>query len=70
MKRLVALVSLLALLVGFVLLNITDTSASIAATSVPDNEVASCISESNNSSASATITIRMTTVSLTEEEWS
>lgn len=63
MKRLIVLVALPALLVGFVLSNTADTSTSISDTSIPDNEVASSISEANNSPASATITVTWTTVS-------
>ncbi len=45
MNRIVVLVALLVLLIGFVLSNITDTGASIADTSVPGNEVANNLSE-------------------------
>lgn len=41
-------------------LAVSDSRASIADTSIPDNEVTS--SEANNSSATATITITMTTL--------
>ena len=58
MKRLVIVVTLAILLVGSVLLGTSDTRISIAATSIPGNEVAS--SEANNTSATATITITMT----------
>jgi len=37
------------------------TNASVADTNIPDNEVTSSLSEANNSSASATITITWTT---------
>jgi hypothetical protein len=61
-KRLVTLVTLAILLIGFVLVGLSDTRISIADTSIPDNEVASSVSKVGNSSASATITITMYTV--------
>ena len=45
--------------VGLLLSRMPITSASIANTGIPDNEVTSNQSGANNSSASATITIRM-----------
>jgi len=43
------------------------TNASVADTSIPDNEVTSTQTEANNSSASATITITWTTAPLADE---
>jgi len=60
-KKLVTVVTLAILVVGLVLLGLSDTAISIADTSTLDNEVISSISKANNSSASATITITMTT---------
>jgi len=61
-KRLTALVSLVALLAALVLLGVADSAASIAATSIPNNEVASTVSEAGNSdSGSGTTTITMRT---------
>ena len=60
MKRLVTVVTLGIPLAGLALFPSSDTSLSIADTSVPDNEVTS--SEANNSSATAGITITMTGV--------
>ena len=59
MKRLVTVVTLAILLVGLVLLGLSDTDISVADTVVPNNEATSSI---GNSSASATITITMTGV--------
>lgn len=67
MKRLIVLVLLLALLSGFVLSDIADTSASVSDSGIPDNEVTSNASNRNSSSASATITITITPVSLGNE---
>lgn len=61
MKRLFSLVTLAIMLVGVVLLGLSDTSISIADTGVPDNKATSSISKASNSSASATITITMYT---------
>ena len=60
MKRLVTVVAIAILLVGSVLLGMSDTDISVAATSVPNDEVASSVSKASNSSATATITITMT----------
>ena len=59
-KRLVAVVTPAILMVGLVLLGLSDTGISIADTSVPDNEAASSVNKAGNSSASAAITITMT----------
>ena len=64
-KRIIALVAVI--LAGIALLVISDTNASIADTAIPDNEVTSNQSGANNSSATATITITWTTVSLPGE---
>ena len=60
MKRLVIVVTLTILLVGLVLLGLSDTDISIADTSVPNDEVVSSVSKASNPSAIATITITMT----------
>ena len=57
MKRLVTVVTAAILLVGLILLGLTDEDISVADTNTPDNEVASSITKASNSSASATITI-------------
>ena len=62
MKRLVTVVTLAILLVGLVLLGLSGNATSIADTRVPDNELTSSVSEVNNSSATATITITMYSV--------
>ena len=57
MKSLVTVVTIAILLVGLVLLGLSDTSISIAATSIPYNEVVSSVSKASNSSATITITM-------------
>jgi len=47
---------------------IIDTGASVAGTNITDNEVTSNLSEANNSSASATITITMWVTPLPDEQ--
>lgn len=59
-KRLVIVVTLAILLVGLVLLVLSDTAISIADTSIPDNEVANSQETDSPDSASATIVITMT----------
>jgi hypothetical protein len=54
-KRMVTVI----LLLGLVLLGLSDIDISVAGMSIPDNEVASIVSKASNSSASATITITM-----------
>ena len=44
MKRLVNIVATAILLIGFVLLDVSDTRIAIADTSIPDNEVTSSVS--------------------------
>jgi len=56
-KKIVALSTLRALRTGILSLQLADSTASIAYTSIPDNEATSNLNEANNSSASATITI-------------
>ena len=62
MKTLVTIVAIAILLIGLVLLGLSDTRISIADTTVPNNALASRISEASNSSARATITIMMYTL--------
>lgn len=62
MKRLAPFGILVLVVIGLLLLGISNRSFSIADTRIPDNELASTISEANNSrSAHATITITWTT---------
>lgn len=65
-KRPVVLLTLLAILASLLLSGISDGSASVTDTSIPDDEVTASTG-GNNSSASATITITMTTVCLPDE---
>ena len=58
-NRTFLVIILASLLVGLVLLGLSDTRISIADTNVPNDEVASRVSKASNSSASATITITM-----------
>ena len=67
MKSPIVLVTLLVILAGFLLSDVTGTSASVANTSIRDNKVTSSQSEGNNSTATATITITMTPTSLPDE---
>jgi len=57
--RLFFLAILVVLLAGVVLFGLSDAVISIADTSVPNDEVTSSVSQANNSSAGATITITM-----------
>lgn len=59
MKRLAVLVAVVALLAAPLISGLSDITALVANTSIPDNEITSSQSEANNSSASATITITM-----------
>ena len=61
MKRLVTVVTPAILLVGLIVLGLSDTDISAADANIHDNEVTSSISKARNSSASATITITMYT---------
>lgn len=67
MKRPVVLVTLAVVLLGVFLLGISDTSASVANTGIPDANTSNVLTEAersgSNSSATATITITMTTAS-------
>jgi len=59
-KKIVALSTLRAQLTGILLPQLADSTASIADTSVPDNEVASDINQADNPDlASGTIAITM-----------
>jgi len=59
LKSLLFLVALAVILLGLPLSTISDSSAPLADSNIPDNEVATNQAEANNSSASATITITM-----------
>jgi len=61
-RTLFFLVILAIILVGALLLGLSDTIISIPNASVPVKEVTSSISKASNSSASATITITMYTL--------
>ena len=68
MRRLAVLVALVVILAGLVLSGISEGSPSIADTSIPNNEVTNSVNQSDNpSSATARITITMTTPPLPEE---
>jgi len=60
-KRLFVLIIVTIILVGLFLSGLNDTAISNEDTANPNNDVASSISETGNSSASATITITMYT---------
>jgi len=62
MKRLIPLIALVVILAGLPVLVESDTSASIAYSNIPGNEITTSQNEASNSSASATITITMYTV--------
>jgi len=57
--RLVISVTLIVLLLGLILVGLSDTAVSIADTGVPDSEATSSIGKASNSSASGVITITM-----------
>lgn len=59
-KRLILLIALMVILAGLPVLVVSDTGASFTDTSTPDNEIATSQTEANNSLASATIVITMT----------
>jgi hypothetical protein len=61
-KKTFLLATLAILLAGLVQFGLSDNSISIPDTGVPNSEVTSTISKASNSSASATITITMYTV--------
>ena len=62
MKSLLFLVALVVILLGLPLSAISDSSAPLADSNIPDNEITTRQTEASNSSASATITITMTGV--------
>ena len=62
MKRLIILIALVVVLAGLSASMVSDTSASLTDSNIPDNEPTTSQSEASNSSASATITITMTGV--------
>jgi len=62
LKRLVVLVALAVILASLLLSEVTDTKATTA-----NDKVAREVGEANNPSATATITITMTPVSLPDE---
>ncbi len=68
MKSLIVLVTLLVILAGLVLSGISDTSAAVADSSIPSNEVTSSVNETANS-ANATMTITWTTAPLANEQF-
>jgi len=60
MKRLIVLGILVVIMVNLLLLGVADTRASIADTTIPDNQITSSVSEIDDSnSTSAIITITM-----------
>lgn len=61
-KESLFIIILAMLLAGLVLSGLTDAVLSLADTSVPNNEATISISKASNSSAGATITITMYTV--------
>ena len=69
MKRLIPLVSLVAMLTALVPFGVADSAASIADTSVADNGVGATVdmSANTNSYANATMTITVRTAPLPEE---
>ena len=60
MQRLLFVVALAIAVIGFPLLVLSDTSIPTHDADTPNREIAVNISETGNSSASATITVRMT----------
>jgi hypothetical protein len=56
-KRLVTVVTLIILLVGLILFDLTDLNISISDTSIPNNEVASTLNKTINYSESGVIMI-------------
>ena len=59
MQRLLFVVILTIVLIGFPLLVLSDTDTSVADADIPSNEVAGNTNQANNSSVSAAITITM-----------
>jgi len=62
-KRMLSVITLAILLLGLVLLGLSDTDISVADSNIPNNEVASTLSETINYSASGVIMIAWTTPS-------
>jgi len=62
-KRLITVAILAILLVGLVLLGLSDTLIAIADTSIPDNKITTGQTKASNSSAIAMIMIAWTTPS-------
>lgn len=68
LKRLIALVPVVVVLIALVLLGVADGAASIAGTPIPGNEAVSGANEVGNpDSANATITIIMRTPPLPDK---
>ena len=63
MKRLINVVTLVILLVGLILFDLTDLNISVADTSIPNNEIAPSQSKARNSCAVAMIMGARTTAS-------
>ena len=67
-KHKLLILAIIVLVAGILCLATCDSKASIADTSVPDNDVTSSVNQTNNpSSATATITITMRTPPLPGE---
>ena len=66
MRSLLFLVALAVILLGLPLSTISDSSAPLADTSIPDNEITTSQTEASNSSATATIMITMYALA---DEW-
>jgi len=65
-RSLLFLVALAVILLGLPLSTISDSSAPLADTSIPDNEITTSQTEASNSSATATIMITMYALA---DEW-
>ena len=61
MRKLVTLVMFAALVLGLVVLGLADAPTSVADTDLPDDEVTGALSETSDSSSSASIAITMYT---------
>lgn len=61
LKKLVTLVIFAALVLGLVVLGLADTPASVADADLPDDEATGSLSETSDSSSSASIAITMRT---------
>ena len=62
MKRLIPLIALVVILAGLPVVVVSDTSASLTDSNIPDNGITTSQTGASNSSASATITITMTRI--------